>query len=697
MAMSREIDIPIVICNDAHYAYEKDAEYHRYLYLIATHKTLADKVEGFKEKGYWLKSTKEMAESFLQFHPQLIQDYRKELISGMEMTQEITNQCTATLTIRDIQVPKVSEDPDKLLIDLTAEGWKKKIVPLLGKVDRDMYYCRGDIYQERVRRELKAIQEYGVSGYFLVIKDLVDYAKSVGIQTGYGRGSVAGSLVAYLLDITEVDPLKFDLLFERFLSPGREGVELPDIDLDFEHTRRDELIAYLGKRWGEANVANIVTYNHMGARQALKDVGGIFGHTTKDMNEVTSSIGVETLEEALVGNLILLEFANKYPEEIRVARALEGRIKSVSRHAAGVVVSPVSLIEVCPLMRATGGDHIITQWDMHSVAKAGLIKIDVLGLKCLSVIRETVDLIKKKNPEFSISRMSISDKKVFDQFCIGRTVGIFQCERGEYQEVLRKIKPRFISDLALVTSLVRPGSKEQIDSFIDNRKHPSKVVYPSPILQEVLSPTHGILIYQEQVISIVQKMAGFTPSEANEVRKAVGKKDPELMKSMKDHFIKGCLTEKSLGEDSAERLWELIEVHAGYGFNKSHAIAYSMLSYLTMYLKLYFPGEYMVSSLRQETDDKKIERLANESNRIGVNVGKPDLVNSGTNFTLVEGERQKIVAGLLSVRGIGEKKAAQIIEWRKDHRDNFMDWLVENQRGMAKVLAKAGVTKKEDQ
>lgn len=471
MAMSREIDIPIVICNDAHYAYEKDAEYHRYLYLIATHKTLADKVEGFKEKGYWLKSTKEMAESFLQFHPQLIQDYRKELISGMEMTQEITNQCTATLTIRDIQVPKVSEDPDKLLIDLTAEGWKKKIVPLLGKVDRDMYYCRGDIYQERVRRELKAIQEYGVSGYFLVIKDLVDYAKSVGIQTGYGRGSVAGSLVAYLLDITEVDPLKFDLLFERFLSPGREGVELPDIDLDFEHTRRDELIAYLGKRWGEANVANIVTYNHMGARQALKDVGGIFGHTTKDMNEVTSSIGVETLEEALVGNLILLEFANKYPEEIRVARALEGRIKSVSRHAAGVVVSPVSLIEVCPLMRATGGDHIITQWDMHSVAKAGLIKIDVLGLKCLSVIRETVDLIKKKNPEFSISRMSISDKKVFDQFCIGRTVGIFQCERGEYQEVLRKIKPRFISDLALVTSLVRPGSKEQIDSFIDNRKH----------------------------------------------------------------------------------------------------------------------------------------------------------------------------------------------------------------------------------
>lgn len=683
--LSRDTDIPLVVTNDAHYSRKKHSPFHKFLFLIAIHKTLDDEIEQFQEEDYWVKTADQMVASFKKYHPGLWQDMglREEVLQAMERTVEIADRCNAAPITGEVYMPKVSKTPQKDLERHVKAGWNAVIRPRLGKTDRELYYYEPEVYKARLLHELDIIKKVEVASYLLVIREITEFARDAKIQMSFGRGSSAGSLVAYLLGITKIDPIKYGLLFERFLTIHREGKELPDIDLDFEHTRREEIFDYLRSKYGQGHVVNIATFGRMGPRAVLRDVGRIFGIESEVIDEITSTIGPkEELADVVRENLILRGFAKQNPEMIRVCLALEGRLKYIGRHAAGVVISHQPLADICPLRRAKGGGTI-SQWDMDGLARAGLLKVDVLGLKDLTTIRETIGMICEDHPKFSLDTTIMNDPKVFAAFKKGRTVAVAQFERSGYQDLLRKVKPSSVLDLALISALGRPGSKEQIGTFLENKANPPAIKYSCPELKEILSPTFGILIYQEQVIKICQTIAGFTPEEANEIRKAIAKKKEDLLKAMSSRFRKAVA--KKLGKEEADGLWNLIMAHAGYSFNKSHALAYAMMSYLTMYLKIHFPAEYMTAVLRNESMSDKISSYIREAQKLGIRMKNVSLMHSEGNFTLVreKGKKPAIYAGFTLIKGIGDKRAAKIVAQRSQHGREFLEHLP---KGLLKIL-----------
>ena len=480
----------------------------------------------------------------------------------------------------------------------------------------------------------------GFAGYFLITMDFVKYAKDNGIPVGPGRGSAAGSLASFALDITTIDPIKHDLLFERFLNPNR--ISLPDIDIDFCIERRGEVIDYIKQQYGDNSVTQIITFGKMKARQAVRDVGRVLGFSFGDVDKVAKMIPAGpfiTLEQALKQNPEMRDAADgRYKELIEHALTLEGMNRHASTHAAGVVVTPGDLTDYTPLFKSNTGD-ITSQYDMKGLEDLGLLKMDFLGLRNLTVIDHTLKLLKNSGEKVDISKIDMEDSKVYKLFAKGMTIGVFQFESSGMREFLKKLKPTQIEDLIAMNALYRPGPMENIDNFIKRKHGKKKITYIHPALEHILNETYGIIVYQEQVMQIAHEIAKFTLAEADIMRRAMGKKIKKLMDEMKVKFVEGA-QENNIDRKTAEEIYALIEKFAEYGFNKSHSTAYAYVAYQTAWLKTHHPSEFMAANLTSEMSNiDRVVILINECRKQKMSVDAPDVNVSDINFRPVNKKR----------------------------------------------------------
>jgi len=503
----------------------------------------------------------------------------------------------------------------------------------------------------------------GYADYFLIVKDFIDTAKAHSIPVGPGRGSAAGSLVSYTLGITDVDPMRFGLLFERFLNPER--VNMPDIDIDFCYEKRDEIIDYVRQKYGEENVTQIITFGRMNARAVIRDVGRVLKISYGEVDRIAKLIPPHTDLETTLENVP--DFKNVYEKDevhrelIDISLVLEGLARHASTHAAGVVIAPDKLIKYVPLFQPSNGE-VTTQYDMKSLEKVGLLKMDFLGLRTLTVIDHTLKAVNNNGEEINFSLISFDDEKIYKIFSKGETIGIFQFESSGMREYLKKLQPKCIEDLIAMNDLYRPGPMEWIDDFIAKSKGKKKVEYIHPDMEEILKETHGIIVYQEQVIQIASKLANFNLGEADILRWAISKKNKKLMREQEDAFLKGAV-ENNINEQTAREIYKLIKKFAGYGFNKSHATCYSIVAYQTAYLKVYYPKEFMAANLTSEMGNPdRIVVLINECKRMGIKVLPPDINESMSNF-IVSGENIRF--GLGAVKNVGLSAIESIVKARQ--------------------------------
>jgi DNA polymerase-3 subunit alpha len=531
------------------------------------------------------------------------------------------------------------------------------------------------LYKNRLQYELSVIKKMGFSGYFLIVWDFIKYAKENGIPVGPGRGSGAGSLVAYALNITDIEPIRYKLLFERFLNPDR--VSLPDFDIDFCMNRRPDIINYVTSKYGKNNVSQIITYGTLKAKAAIRDVGRVMGLPYKDVDQIAKTVPLElniTLDEALKGESDLAKKQNEnpiYKELIDYARELEGLPRHAGTHAAGIVISEKPLWEHVPLYLGTK-DEIVTQFAKDEIEEIGLVKFDFLGLKTLTVIHDASKLIKENHDKnFNIDKLPLDDKKTYKLISQGKTVGVFQLESPGFKELVKKIKPDCLEDIIASVALYRPGpiGSGMLDDFWKRKHRLINVTYPHPSLEPILKETYGTIVYQEQVMSIASTLSGFSMGEADILRRAMGKKKPEEMKKLKETFIKGALQNK-IPSKKAEEIFDLLEYFAGYGFNKSHSAAYALIAYETAYLKTHYPLIFMASLLNSEKDNiEKFQKYQDELTEMNIKLLPPDLNKSNAMFT-VEGDNIRF--GLACVKNIGEIAGNSIIEERNNNGE-FID------------------------
>lgn len=646
--IAKQLSIPLVSTNDIHYTNREDSTAHDVLLCIQTGSTIEedDRLK-FSTDQFYLKSFEEMKEA--------LPDYKEAIL----LTSKIAERCNVEISAGKVLLPKYEPpegyDLDSYLTKLCQEGLKKKYPEITKEIE------------ERLQHELEVIKNTGFSGYFLIVWDFVRFAKSNGIYVGPGRGSVAGSIVSFCLNITDIDPLEHGLLFERFLNPER--LAMPDIDIDFCYERRDEVIEYVAEKYGRDRVAQIITFGTMAARAATRDAGRVFNIPYSQVDKIAKLIpevpGM-TINKALNDNP---EFKGVYENDevakkiVDAARTLEGLSRQDSIHAAGVVISDDELPKYTPLQRK-GEAEIVTQYSMNSIAKLGLLKMDFLGLRTLTVLNKAIKIVKRiHGTDIDLANLSIDDKKTLDLLKQGETIGVFQLESSGMRAILRDMKPNIFSDLVAILALYRPGPIGQgiISDFIKAKKGLQVIKYSYPILKPILKETYGKMIYQEQVMQIAQKMAGYTMGEADDFRKAMGKKKPEIMKKHKEKFINGSV-ENGVPEKIALKIFDDIEYFAGYGFNKSHSAAYAKISYQTAYLKAHYPVEYMAALLTSIMNDKdKVAMYVNECRHLGIEVLLPDINESYQNFTVVAG---KIRFGLSAIRNVGEGLIKAIIDSR---------------------------------
>jgi len=648
--IERRTGVKLVATNDVHYLSEKDSIVHEALLCIQTGTTLHDPNRmRFATPNFYLRSAEEMHELF------------RDIPQALKNTIEIAEKCNVEVDLNSTHLPNfkspVGKSREAYLRDLSITGLEKKIDSVIPEE-----------YQRRLDYELSIINKMGYASYFLIIWDLIRFAKDSSILVGPGRGSAAGSLVSYSLNITEVDPLKFGLIFERFLNPDR--VSLPDIDIDFCYERRDEVINYVAKKYGQSNVAQIITFNTMAARGVIRDVGRVMGMSYSEVDKIAKlipeGIGM-TIKKALLSEPRLKELVDtneQILQLIETAKALEGLSRHVSIHAAGVVISDKPLTEYVPLYKAN--DVISTQYTMKVLEKIGLLKMDFLGLKTLTVINEAVNIIKKTNGiDIFIDRIPFDDEKTYDLFCHGETFGVFQLESSGMRDILRKLKPRRFEDIAALLALYRPGplGSGMVDDFIQRKHEGTMISYDHPSLEPILKETHGVILYQEQVMQIVSALAGFSLSQADILRRAMGKKIPEVMERQKQTFIDGAL-KNNVSKSVADKIFNLIEYFAGYGFNKSHSVAYSFISYQTAYLKANFPLEFITAVLTAEKDNTdKIVRYIDEAKRLGITILPPSVNESFSKFTCSK-QDNTIRFGLSAVKNVGSTAIDSIIKTR---------------------------------
>ncbi len=659
--LSMETGIPLVATNDAHYLEKSDHRAQDILTCINSGAKVSDaKRLSFETQEFYLKSRDEMLAIF------------HEVEDALDRTWEIAERCRVRLEkIKDsfprFDVP-AEHTTDTYFEYVTRQGWERRRARLERLAAAGRLRHPIPEYEDRLEREIRLIQQMKFSGYFLIVWDFIRYAKSKGIPVGPGRGSAAGSLVGYCLGITDIDPLEYGLLFERFLNPER--ISMPDIDIDFCTNRRGEVIQYVTEKYGRDHVAQIITFGSLAAKAAIKDVGRVLELSFAETDRISKLVPADpkmTLEKALAEEPDLAQMAEQDPkvrDVIDVAKRIEGMARNVGVHAAGVVISPVPLVELVPLHR-TAKNEIVTQFDMERLEKLGLLKMDFLGLTTLTIIHDTLELIRRNRGEdLRVEELPLEDKETFERiFARGLTDGVFQFESPGMKDMLRRARPERIEDLIALNALYRPGPMQFIDDYID-RKHGKKpVTYDIPQLEPILKETFGLPIYQEQVMQIAQAVAGYTLGEADILRRAMGKKKTEEMDKQRARFLAGA-RERGISERKAEALFETLEPFAKYGFNKSHSAAYSYLAYITGYLKAHYSVEFMAALLTSETGNTdKVVKYINECRELGIEVLPPDVNQSDYHFTPVG--RDKMRFGLGAVRNVGQSAVEAIVAARR--------------------------------
>jgi len=647
---SKELDIPLIATCDSHYLNPEDAKAQDILMLINTGADPNDPERiTMQTDDFSVKSQEDMIKFF------------KNVPEAIENTQKIVNQCNFEFTLGKTKLPYFEvpkgETPKSYLRKLCEKGIKKRYDKEPGKE-----------VKERMNYELSVIEEMGFSSYFLIVQDFVNWAKENRIVVGPGRGSAAGSLISYLLGITNVDPLRYNLLFERFLN--RERISMPDIDLDFTDRRRDEVINYVAQRYGRDRVAQIITFGTMSARAVIRDVGRAMNLAYSYCDKIAKTIPFGyTLDKTLDE---IQEFRQLYEtdeqarELIDFSKKLEGCARHASTHACGIVISKDPLQETVPLQHPTQDDNaIVTQYEMHSIEDLGLLKMDLLGLKNLTIIEDTLARVYKVQDEsIDIENLPPEDKKAFSLLRQGETTGVFQLESEGMKRYLKQLKPTHFEDIIAMVALYRPGPMAIIPEYIQRKHGDKEVRYLHPKLKNILSSTYGLPVYQEQIMQIAQQLAGFSLSEADILRKAVGKKIKKLLIAQKEKLIEG-MKDNGIKEDVAKKIWGWIEPAARYSFNKSHATAYAMIAYQTAYLKAHYPVEFMSALLTSEKNDiERIADLISECKKMGIEVLSPDINESFRNFSVVP-EKGKIRFGLLAIKNVGSNVVETIITERK--------------------------------
>ncbi|NLJ99799.1 MAG: DNA polymerase III subunit alpha [Clostridia bacterium] len=648
--ISEEMGIPLVATNDVHYIERGDASVHDALLCIQTGKTLQDEDRmQFSTDQFYLKTEEEMMGLFDNVGDCLVN------------TKKIAERCNVDFDFGTLHLPHY-EVPEGDTLDSYFEKmcWEQ----LGGKIPQyDMEA------KERLRREIKVIQEMGFSGYFLIVADLVQFARNKDIPVGPGRGSAAGSLVAYVLGITSVNPLKYDLIFERFLNPER--VNMPDIDIDFCFERRDEIIQYVSDKYGSDHVSQIVTFGTMAARAAIRDMGRVMGVPYADVDRIAKLIPNElgiSIDRALE---ISPELKQLYRDDETVGRildmanAIEGMPRHASTHAAGVVIAKEPLTNYLPLQKTSEGS-ITTQFPMTTVEDLGLLKMDILGLRTLTVIGDTLERIEQtKGIEMEISQIPLDDDKTYEMLSRGESIGVFQLESSGMRNLIRSLRPERFEDLIALVALYRPGplGSGMVDDFIARKHGEIPMEYPHPSLESLLEETYGVILYQEQVMRIASELAGFTLGQADLLRRAMGKKKPEIIDASKKDFIQGAV-DNNIDQKTAAKIFDIMAHFAGYGFNKSHSAAYALVAYQTAYLKANYPVEYMASLLSSVMDNPdKVPLYMEECKRMDIHILPPDINKSLEDFTVSEGQ---IRFGLAAVKNVGHNAIRDIISAGRD-------------------------------
>jgi DNA polymerase-3 subunit alpha len=662
--LSRKLDVGLVATNDCHYLDRKDARAHDILMCIQTGKNVDDEDRiRHKVDEFYLKSQEEMEQAF------------GHVPQALETAAAIAAACNVELDLSQTFLPQYrvpeGHDLDTYVAEQARAGLERRFAALerAGKpVDREAY-------RARLEHELKVIIQMGFSGYFLIVWDFIAWAKQHGIPVGPGRGSGAGSLVAYALTITDLDPIPYKLLFERFLNPER--VSMPDFDVDFCMNRRTEVIRYVTEKYGKDNVGQIATMHSLKARGVVRDVSRVMGISYADADRVAKLVPEPqqgkspSLDEALEIEPRLRELRDNDPKVadlLEIASALEGLNRHAGMHAAGVVIGEKPLWDYVPCFRGQNGE-IVTQFAMKEVEAAGLVKFDFLGLKTLTILDTAVRLIRARTPEFDLRAIPIDDVATYEMIQAGATTGVFQLESSGFKELLKKLRPDCFEDIIAAVALYRPGPLEggMVDDFIKRKHGETRVEYLHPLLEPILKETYGVIVYQEQVMQIASALAGYTLGQADLLRRAMGKKKPEEMAKQKKIFLEGAAA-KQVDLAVAEQIFDLMEKFAGYGFNKSHSAAYALISYQTGYLKCHFAPEFMAGVLSCEKDQTdSLAKYIAETRAMEIEVLRPDVNESDSDFSVLESEGRKFIRfGLSAVRNVGEGAVEAVIEARKE-------------------------------
>ena len=650
ISLGKELSIPLIASNDIHYVNKEDARAHEILLCIQTATNLADEKRlKFATDEFYFNSPEEMAEKF------------SDLPEAIENTVKIAEKCNLEIDFRQAHLPEFQVPSEhnitSYLREICFTGLRKRFAEVTEELE------------ERLDYELSVIKSMGFEPYFLIVWDFVKYAKEQGIMVGPGRGSAAGSLVAYCLNITNINPMTYGLLFERFLNPER--ISMPDFDIDFCYERRSEVIDYVTEKYGKDKVAQIITFGTMAARAAVRDVGRALGIPYARVDTIAKMIPWEpniTIKKALKMEKRLseeMENDKEVKDLIENAIALEGLSRHASTHAAGIVLSEKPLTNYVSLQKTADGE-ICTQYAMAELEELGLLKMDFLGLRTLTVISNTLKIIQHtQGKKIDINNIPTTDKGVYKMLSAGKSIGVFQLESDGMRDLVKRLKPENIDDITALLALYRPGplGSGMIEDFINRKKGEIEIKYPHPSLEPILKETYGVIVYQEQVMKVASELAGFSLGQADILRKAMGKKQKKVMEKQRELFIKGAQKNK-IKKNVAVEVFDLIAYFAGYGFNKSHSVSYAFISYQTAYLKKNFPVEYMASLLTSIMgNNDKIPLYIRECQNMGIQILPPDINQSLINFTVVD--NKSIRFGMAAVKNVGEKAFKSIIEERK--------------------------------
>ncbi|MEE3029408.1 MAG: DNA polymerase III subunit alpha, partial [Pseudomonadota bacterium] len=657
--------LPVVATNEVCFIDREGFDAHEIRVCIHDGYTLDDnrRPKRYSDQQY-LRTAEEMVELF------------SDIPEAIENTVEIAKRCNVTVRLNEYflpQFPTGGMTTEDFLVKVSEEGLEERLEFLFP--DEEVRKAKRPEYDDRLRIELEVINQMGFPGYFLIVMEFIQWSKDNGIPVGPGRGSGAGSLVAYALKITDLDPLEFDLLFERFLNPER--VSMPDFDVDFCMDRRDEVIDHVAELYGRQAVSQIITFGTMAAKAVVRDVGRVLGHPYGFVDRISKLIPPDpgmTLEKAFKAEPQLPEVYES-DEEVKdlidMARILEGVTRNAGKHAGGVVIAPTTITDFSPLYCDDEGKNPVTQFDKNDVETAGLVKFDFLGLRTLTIIQWAIDMIKEgKNVDVDISAIPLEDPKSFRTLQNAETTAVFQLESRGMKELIKRLKPDCFEDIIALVALFRPGPLQSgmVDNFIDRKHGREEISYPDAeyqheCLKEILEPTYGIILYQEQVMQIAQEMAGYSLGGADLLRRAMGKKKPEEMAKQRGTFAEGAKG-NNIDPDLAMKIFDLVEKFAGYGFNKSHSAAYALVSYQTLWLKVHYPAEFMAAVMSADMDNTdKIVTLVDECERMGIEILPPDL-NAGKYKFTVDSEG-RIVYGIGAIKGVGEGPIEAIIEARE--------------------------------